>query len=134
MNDWRIFSIGCVVSWGLWGLFTKFSMNRLGWSTSFFIVSLCSLLFSLTFIKWSSLALDSALIFPVLAGLACALGFFCFYRASEMQEMSIVLPVTSLYVVAGCMLSILILHEPLTARKCVGILLALVSIYLLSTG
>ncbi|NQU02887.1 MAG: EamA family transporter [Syntrophaceae bacterium] len=133
MNDWRIFSICCIVSWGLWGLFTKFSMNRLNWGTSFFIISLTCLLFSLAFIKWSSLALNSAIIYPVLAGLACALGFLCFYKASELQEMSVVLPVTSLYVVAGCVLSILFLNEALTVRKCVGILLPLVSIYLLST-
>jgi transporter family protein len=133
MNDWRIFSLCCIVSWGLWGFFTKLSMNRLNWGTSFFIISLSCLLFSLVFTKWSSFALDSRFIYPVLSGVACTLGFICFYRASEMQEVSVVLPVTSLYVAAGCVLSVLFLNEALTVRKCVGILLTLVSIYLLST-
>lgn len=45
---------------------------------------------------------------------------------------SIVVPRFGMFIVGGAVLGLLFLHEPLTIRKAIGILLAIASIYLIA--
>ena len=56
---------------------------------------------------------------------------FYFHALSE-GPASIVVPVFGMFILGGAVLGLIFLHEPLTLRKMLGILLALVSIYLIA--
>jgi len=58
---------------------------------------------------------------------------FAFYRLSHAgEEVTILAPLTSLYVLVAVVLGVLVWHEPITPRKGLGILLGVVAMILLS--
>ena len=63
--------------------------------------------------------------------LASIVGQLCFYRALKTGDVSRVVPVGASYPVTACLLGILLLHEPVTLAKGVGILLVVSGTFLL---
>jgi transporter family protein len=66
------------------------------------------------------------------AGLAGAVGFVYFFIALSRGPASTVIPITSLYVAVASMLALLLLSEPITLKKALGIACAVVAVILLS--
>lgn len=66
------------------------------------------------------------------AGLCLAVGILSYYRALSLGPVSIVSPVFGLFLVTSALIGIVLLSEPLTARKALGIVLAAVAVYLVS--
>ena len=66
------------------------------------------------------------------AGIALTVAVTSLFRALSLGPASIVVPIYGMFIVGGAILGILFLHEPLTARKVVGIGLAVISILLLA--
>ncbi|HHE47288.1 MAG TPA: hypothetical protein ENL08_06280, partial [Bacteroidetes bacterium] len=66
------------------------------------------------------------------AGLACAVGFMYFFIAMSRGSASVVIPVTSLYVVVASVMAFIILAGPLTLKKVMGIVCAVIAIVLLA--
>jgi|SRR5215213_1914337 len=65
-------------------------------------------------------------------GVALALAVISYFHALSIGPASIVVPVFGMFIVGGAVLGLLFLHEPLTLRKAIGILLAIGSIYLIA--
>jgi transporter family protein len=65
-------------------------------------------------------------------GIALTVAVMSLFRALSLGPASIVVPIYGMFIVGGAVLGILFLHEPLTARKVVGIGLAVISIFLLA--
>ena len=63
--------------------------------------------------------------------LASIVGQLCFYRALKIGDVSRVVPVGASYPVISCLIGILLLREPLTAAKGIGILLVVGGTFLL---
>jgi transporter family protein len=63
--------------------------------------------------------------------IASVVGQLCFYRALKIGDVSRVVPVGASYPVTACLLGILLLREPVTAAKSVGILLVVSGTFLL---
>jgi transporter family protein len=66
------------------------------------------------------------------AGVALVIAVAFYFLALSQGPTSIVVPIYGMFIVGGAMLGIIFLHEPLTLRKALGILLAGVSIYLIA--
>ncbi|HEY3662048.1 MAG TPA: EamA family transporter [Chthoniobacterales bacterium] len=67
-------------------------------------------------------------------GVALAVAVMSLFRALSLGPASIVVPVYGMFIVGGAILGIVFLHEPLTARKLLGIGLAVVSVLLIAKG
>jgi bacterial/archaeal transporter family protein len=65
-------------------------------------------------------------------GVALAIAVVSYFHALSIGPASIVVPVFGMFIVGGAVLGLLFLHEPLTLRKAMGILLAIASIYLIA--
>jgi len=63
--------------------------------------------------------------------LASIVGQLCFYRALKIGDVSRVVPVGASYPVTACLLGIILLREPLTLEKGIGILLVVGGTFLL---
>jgi transporter family protein len=65
-----------------------------------------------------------------LGGIALAVGIVAFYRALSLGPVSVVVPIFGLFIATSSIVGFLVLEEPLTVRKVLGITLALVAVYL----
>ncbi|MDP8237978.1 MAG: EamA family transporter [Candidatus Hatepunaea meridiana] len=66
------------------------------------------------------------------AGFACAIGFMYFYIAISRGFASVVIPLTSLYVVVASVMAFIIILKPITMRNVLGIICGVVAIALLA--
>jgi transporter family protein len=70
--------------------------------------------------------------FALGTGVALVVAVVFYFHALSEGPASIVVPVFGMFILGGAVLGLIFLHEPLTLRKMLGILLALVSIYLIA--
>ncbi len=75
---------------------------------------------------------SSKMPYAVAAGLFLGIGILAYYRALALGPVSVVTPVFGLFLVTSAVAGIVLLGEELTARKGVGILLALAAVYLVT--
>ena len=66
------------------------------------------------------------------AGVFLAVGILAYYRALELGPVSVVVPVFGMFIVGSAAVGVVFLDESLTARKVVGVALAVVAVYLVS--
>jgi len=83
-----------------------------------------------TFSRENFASADGMLVLGAGAALVVAVVFY-FLALSE-GPTSIVVPMYGMFIVGGAVLGLVFLHEPLTLRKVLGVLLAAVSIYLIA--
>lgn len=72
--------------------------------------------------------------YAVAAGLCLAIGILAYYRALSLGPVSVVTPIFGLFLVTSAAAAIALLGEPITARKGLGVVFALVAVYLVSVG
>jgi|SRR5215470_3171017 len=70
--------------------------------------------------------------FALGAGVALVIAVVFYFLALSEGPTSVVVPIYGMFIVGGAVLGLVFLHEPFTLRKGLGILLAAVSIYLIS--
>ncbi|MFB6302292.1 MAG: EamA family transporter [Haloferacaceae archaeon] len=68
----------------------------------------------------------------VAAGLFLTVGILSYYRALALGPVSAVTPIFGLFLVVSSVVGVILLDESLTARKVVGIALAVVAVYLVT--
>ena len=133
LQDWRFFTGLSILFWGLWGFFSKLVGNKLDWGSIFILFGICSFLIAACSSPQSlSIIVHKISWIALLAGISGALGFLFFYQALEKGSASLVIPISSLYILIAAILAIIFLREPLTLRKAFGILFAVIAIMLLS--
>ncbi|MCQ4333641.1 EamA family transporter [Natronomonas sp. F2-12] len=64
------------------------------------------------------------------AGICLAVGIIAYYRALAAGPVSVVVPIFGLFLVGSSVVGIVVLDEALTARKAIGIALAVVAVFL----
>ena len=133
--NWLAYSLITLVCWGFMGFVTKLAYEYFGWHQVLVVTNIVPFAASLLIyvlirppINIHSLGFGYAL----LAGVASALGMIAFYFAMEGGKTIIVVPITALYPVVTVVLAYLILREEISLVKGVGLMLALVSIVMIS--
>jgi bacterial/archaeal transporter family protein len=103
-------------------------------SASMVVISAATITFlrgELEAFSWNNLATaDGA--FLLGTGVALVIAVVSYFFALSEGPASIVVPIFGMFIVGGAVLGLLFLHEPLTLRKAIGILLAIASIYLIA--
>ena len=102
--------------------FTCVSMNIIGYG---FVGAIAMTRAQWSF-GWPSLV-------AIAIGAMYVVGNAAFYKLSQVADVSTLAPIISLQIMIPIALGILLLSEPVTARKAFGVLLAVASIWLLST-
>jgi len=132
---WFLSSLVALVMWAFWGFLPKLATRYVGPKSVLVyevigailvgFVVLVLLNFNLEFQPWGAL-------FGVIAGVAGLAGTLFFLFALKQGEAAIVVPMTALYPLGVILLSFVVLHEPITLKQGLGVLLALISILLLA--
>jgi uncharacterized membrane protein len=135
-KKWLFYSILTTLFWGVWGALIEIPEKNgfpatLGYSVWALTMIPCSL-FALKKVNWK-IQLDSrSIIYAGLVGLTGAGGQLLLFQALRFGPAYLVFPFISLYPVLTIVLSVTILKERASKRGWVGILFALIAIFLLS--
>lgn len=137
--NWIVYAVSCIFLYGIMQFFIKLSStgaNPIA-SSMFFIAAqfVAQVVLGAFFISKSDMNISFDNIkYGILGGIAAAAATILFFLALEQAPISKVVPITNLNVVVGVMLGVLILKDIMNIRIAVGIILAIISIYLLTNG
>jgi bacterial/archaeal transporter family protein len=126
--------IACLLAWGMATFAMKIVGERLDPMTLVGFNLLGYVVVSVFFVPKMALGITRFHILAVAIGVMFAIGNLAFYKLSQTHGVSLLAPLTALYVAIPVILGILVLGEPMTVRKGLGILLAVGAIYLLSSA
>ncbi len=124
-----------VLLWGVWGLFQKLATNQMPPRTVYFFSALGAVAVVRLLLSTSAYPLPmnfEGTFFAVLAGACSSLGGLLFLQAISRGEASIIVTFTALYPVVTFILALIVLHETITLKQGIGIVLALLSLVLLT--
>ena len=134
--DWLLSSLIALISWGLWGVFSKLASRHM----DFYQIYVASTIITLIAFPAVFLVVQPQIDFKspgfsysILAGLAATSAIIAFYSAMGTGKASIVVPLTALYPIVTIIISYLFLSEKISPVKGMGIILAIIAIALLST-
>jgi len=137
MAQWVFFSLSAFLLWGVWGLLGKISASyltsrQLLFYTTLGYVTIFPVIGFLSRKEISNVAGAKGIAFAVGAGVCSCAAYICYYLAISRGEASRIVTITALYPVVTVILAFLILREPMSFQKVVGIVLALSGIVLLA--
>lgn len=135
MKTWYVYCILTVVTWGLWGVFSKIASNYAKPRQALIFQTVGVLAFGLVVlvmekfrIEWSAAGFSWAAI----GGFLAFVGFLTFFAALEQGKASTVVTLSALYPLVTILLSVVFLREKLTTRQGIGIALAMIASALLA--
>lgn len=137
MPRWLALSLLTILLWGAWGALSKLVSDHIDANTSQVFFSLG--LLPLIFIMWWSPRVrgrnhsGAGKTWAFLTGILGGTGNIAFFHALVMGgKASIVTPVTALFPLVTVILAVTFLHEKIGNLQKIGLVLALIAIYLLS--
>ncbi len=117
----------------MWGVAIKYALKHINWARLEVLSALAGLL-AILFIAPSGFLIkpNSANLIGFIAGGLGALGAILFYIAVSQGPISVVIPITSLYVVGVAIFGFILFDEPLTFKKGLGVACAAAAMILLA--
>ncbi len=137
MPTWLLYSILALIIYGFWGFFPKLAVNYIRPMSALIyevsgalVVGICCLLF----VDFRPDFNPRGVLFAVLTGICGMLGTLFFFAAASKGKISVVVSLTALYPLITIFLAAVFLKESLSVKQIIGMVFALVAIYLLSSG
>ncbi len=136
MKEWVLYSVLALLIWGLWAFLPKIALRCLDPKTAFMFEVLGGAitgLFAFLILRPQLGGAEIRGVIPaLLTGMMGYLGLLCFMYAIREGKISIVAPLTALYPVVTVVLAMIFLREKINIVQLAGIILALVSVVLIS--
>lgn len=131
------YALLALVAYTLVAPLTKLATRDLPSSTVAFVSNAMLAVAALVVVVATRGDLAAALVHPdakymYAAGAFLSVGILAYYRALALGPVSIVVPVFATFLVTSAAAGVVLLDEPLTTRKVVGVALAAVAIYLVA--
>jgi transporter family protein len=136
MKEWVPYSVLALLVWGLWAFLPKMALSCLDPKTAFMFEVIGGAITGLAafFVLRPELAGAEirGIIPALLTGMTGYLGLLCFMYAIRTGKISIVVPLSALYPVVSLALAMIFLRERINIVQFAGIILAVVSVVLIS--
>jgi len=135
VKTWFLYALLTVFTWGLWGFFGKIASNYVKPRQALLFQTAGVLVFALLVLALENFRIEwhaAGCTWAAVAGFFAYVGFLTFFAALEQGATSTVVTLSALYPLVTILLSITFLHEKLTPREGVGIVLALIASVLLA--
>jgi len=136
MASWFVLTLGVLGLWGLWGVFAKLASDNLAAKSAATMQGLGVAAVAIIFLSFMRFKPDwdmSGTPAAFFAGVFMMAGIILFvFALSHGGKASIVVPMTGMYPVVTIVLSVAILKEQITPTTGVGIIFALIAVFLLS--
>lgn len=134
---WILFAFGSALFAGLTAILAKCGIRHTDSTVATAIRTIVVLVFSwcMVFLVGSQQGLSSihgkTLLFLILSGLATGASWLCYFRALQVGDVNKVVPVDKSSIILTVLLAFLLLREPVSAAKLVGLLCIGVGTYLM---
>ena len=136
MTQWLPSALLALLSFGLWGFFTKLAIVYID-SKSALVYQTAGVLviglITLMFIDFKPASHLKGLGFGLLTGIAYGIGCLFYFIAADKGKLITVVTLTALYPLVTILLSFILLREGINIKQCAGIMLALLAIYFMSS-
>lgn len=135
MKEWTFYSMLSILAWGVWAFLPKFALNWVDPKSAFIYQVLGGILTGVAvfLVLRPELGLDIRGIVPsVLTGIVGYLGLLFFMLAVRSGKVSIIAPLTALYPVVTLALAFIFFREKLNFVQMTGMVLAVLSVILIS--
>lgn len=135
MKTWFLYALLTVLTWGLWGFFGKIASNYVKPRQALLFQTVGVLVFALLVLTLENFRIEwhaAGFTWAAVAGFFAYVGFLTFFAALGQGATSTVVTLSALYPLVTILLSVTFLHEKLTPREGVGIVLALIAGVLLA--
>jgi transporter family protein len=136
LKIWYLYAVLTVVTWGLWGVFSKLASNYAKPRQALLFQTVGVLAFALVVMVMEKFKIEwnlAGFSWAAFGGFFAFIGFLTFFAALEKGSASTVVTLSALYPLVTILISIAFLHERLTTRQGVGITLALLASALLAS-
>lgn len=136
MTSWFPSALFALLSFGLWGLFTKLAVVHIDSRSALIYQTIGVLIIGILTLSTMSFKLSTdtkGLSYAVLTGLAYGIGCLFYFVAASKGKIITVVTLTALYPLVTILLAYLLLKEDINAKQILGIVFALVSIILMSS-
>jgi len=136
MKEWVLYSGMALLVWGFWAFLPKMAISCLEPKTAFMFEVIGGAITGLAFFLIMRPELRGAeirgIIPALLTGMTGYLGLLCFMYAIREGKICIVAPLTALYPVVSLALAMVFLREKISIVQFAGMVLAMVSVVLIS--
>jgi len=136
MQSWLGAALVALMCWGFWGFLPKLALQYLDQKSVLVFQTLGSVIVGtavLASIRFQPQWHFRGALFAVLTGVSGLVGFLFFLTSLRTGKASVVITLTALYPFLSILLAFVILKEPISARKMVGFVFALIAIVLFAT-
>lgn len=133
-SAWVIPAAGALFLWGCWGFFQKLATNEMPLRNVYLlgvVTAICAGAVMMLFGGVPAGFTPRGTLYALGAGISSAIAIFLFLLSVKRGSASVVITFTALYPLVTILLSFLVLHESITARQGIGIVLAMLAIVLL---
>jgi transporter family protein len=134
--NWVSASVLSLLSFGLWGLFTKLAVTYIDSRGVLVYQAIGVLLISviaLSLVQFKPVTNVKGLSYAILTGAAYGIGCLFYFIAASKGKIITVVTLTALYPLVTIALAYWLLDESVSIKQCLGIGLGLVAIFLMST-
>ena len=136
MSAWLPAALLSLLSFGLWGLFTKLAVNHIDSKSALIYQTIGVILIgviTLSTVNFKPATDTKGLSYAVLTGVAYGIGCLFYFMAASKGKIITIVTLTALYPLVTILLAFLLLKEGVNLKQCAGILLAFIAIVLMSS-
>ena len=131
--DYRLHCLIALVSWGVWGFSCKLATRTTSDQNIVLWTSLAGLVPMVTHALTAPTRgeMKPALL-PIAAGVLAGVATTAFYLALRRGPASVVVPISGMYILIPAVLGIILLREPRSVSRVIGVVFAGLAVFLLS--
>lgn len=132
-HGWMIYIFLTIICWGVWTFLPKIAIRTISAESALILEVLGGAFWGL--IVFGFIKLEFHLIgtfCALVAGFCSYFGAYYYFKSVKLNPVGLVSSISSLYPVVAVALSILFLGERASLRRIVGIVLAIIAIYLMN--
>lgn len=132
---WFPAAVICLICFGLWGFFSKITIEYIDPKSALLYQSLGVLLVGLltaALMHFRPATVPKGISFGFLTGVAYGVGCLFYFIAADRGKVTTVVTMTALYPIVTIFLAYWLLNETIHLKQGIGIVLALIAIYLLT--
>lgn len=133
MHSWFFIALLALVNFGLWGFFSKLAIDHVDVKSAFFYQTIGAAVVGLLGLYLTGLkpvVEPRGVVYGLLTGGAYSLGCLLYFVAIQRGSVNTVVTMTALYPLVTILLSVLFLHEVINLRQTLGVLCAIVAMFL----
>ena len=136
MTSWLPAAFLALLSFGVWGFFTKLAVMHIDSKSALVFQTLGVLiigLITLSLINFKPATDTKGITYAIITGLAYGIGCLFYFMAASKGKIITVVTLTALYPLVTILLAYLLLNEIINLKQWIGIALAIVAIILMSS-